>query len=193
MKSVKFCIIWFSRLQNILVNMWNESLSVASDSLWSHGLYSPWNSPGQNTGVGSLSVLQGIFPTQGLNPGLPQCRQILYQLSPKWSPRILEWVAYPVSSGSSWPRNWTGISCVADGFFTNWATREALIHTYLGSSPLQVITKYEYSFLSLSRWWEASSRKEQMSVLWLFISRPHIPTEVPGFVKARTLREMSHV
>ena len=48
-----------------------------------HGLYSPWNSPGQNTGVGSLSLLQGIFPTQGSNPGLPQCRQILYQLSHK--------------------------------------------------------------------------------------------------------------
>ena len=47
-----------------------------------HGLYSPWNSPGQNTGVGSLS-LQGIFPTQGLNPGLPHCKQILYQLSHK--------------------------------------------------------------------------------------------------------------
>ena len=42
-----------------------------------------WNSPGQNTGVGSLSLLQGIFPTQGLNPGLPHCRQILYQLSHK--------------------------------------------------------------------------------------------------------------
>ena len=41
----------------------------------------PWNSPGQNTGVGSLSLLQGIFPTQGSNPGLPHCRQILYQLS----------------------------------------------------------------------------------------------------------------
>ena len=40
----------------------------------------PWNSPGQNTGVSSLSLLQGIFPTQGLNPGLPHCRQILYQL-----------------------------------------------------------------------------------------------------------------
>ena len=50
-----------------------------SDSLWWHGLYSPWNSPGPNTGVGSL--LQGIFPTLGLNPGLPHCRQILYQLS----------------------------------------------------------------------------------------------------------------
>ena len=46
-----------------------------------HGLYSPWNSPGQNTGLGSLSLLQGIFPTQGLNPGLPHCRWILCQLS----------------------------------------------------------------------------------------------------------------
>ena len=47
-----------------------ESRSVMSDSLWTRGLYSPWNSPGQNTGVGSLSLLQGIFPTQGLNPDL---------------------------------------------------------------------------------------------------------------------------
>ena len=60
-----------------------------SDSLQPNGLYSPWNSPGQNTGVGSRSLLQGIFPTQGLNPGLPHCRQILYQLSHKGSPRIL--------------------------------------------------------------------------------------------------------
>ena len=52
-----------------------------SDSLQPHGLYSLWNSPGQNTGVGSLSLLQGIFPTQGSNPGLQHCRWILYQLS----------------------------------------------------------------------------------------------------------------
>ena len=64
-------------------------------------VYSPWNSPGQNTGVGSLSLLQGIFPTQGSNPGLPHCRQILYQLSHQGSPRILEWVACPISRGSS--------------------------------------------------------------------------------------------
>ena len=56
-----------------------------------------WNSPGKNTGVGSLSLLQGIFPTHGSNSGLPHCRQILYQLSHKGSPRILEWVAYPFS------------------------------------------------------------------------------------------------
>ena len=59
----------------------SESHSVVSDSLLPHGLYSPWNSPGQNTGVGSLSLLQGIFPTQGSNLGLPHCRRILYQLS----------------------------------------------------------------------------------------------------------------
>ena len=57
----------------------------------------PWNSLGQNTGVGSLSLLQGIFPTQESNPGLPHCRKILYQLSHKGSPRILAWVAYPCS------------------------------------------------------------------------------------------------
>ena len=86
-----------------------------------HSMDCPWNSPGQNTGVGSLSLLQGIFPTQGSNPGLLYCRQILHQLSHKGSPRILEWVAYPFSRGSSRPRNWTGISCNAGGFFTNWA------------------------------------------------------------------------
>ena len=66
---------------------------------------SPWNSPGQNTGVGSLFLLQEIIPTQGSNPGLPHCRWILYQLSHQGSLRILEWVAYPFSSGSSRPRN----------------------------------------------------------------------------------------
>ena len=59
----------------------SESHSVVSDSLPPYGLHSPWNSPGQNTGVGSRSLLQGIFPTQGSNPGLLPCRQILYHLS----------------------------------------------------------------------------------------------------------------
>ena len=62
----------------------SESCSVVSDSLQPHGL--PWNSPGQNSGVGSLSLLQGIFPTQGSNPGLPHCGQILHQLSHEGSP-----------------------------------------------------------------------------------------------------------
>ena len=55
--------------------------SVMSNSVRPSGLYSPWNSPGQITEVGSLSLLQGVFPIQGLNPGLLHCRWILYQLS----------------------------------------------------------------------------------------------------------------
>ena len=64
----------------------SESPSVESDSLQRHGLHSPWNSPGQNIKVDSLSLLQGIFPTQASNPGFPHCRQILYQLSHQGSP-----------------------------------------------------------------------------------------------------------
>ena len=58
------------------------------------------DSPGKNTGVGCHALLQGIFPTQGSNPGLPHCRWILYRLSHQGSPRILEWIAYPFSRGS---------------------------------------------------------------------------------------------
>ena len=85
------------------------------------------DSPVKNTGVGCHVLLQGIFPTQGSNPGFPQCRQILYCLSHQESPRMLEWVAYPFSSGSSQPRNWTEISCIAGSFFTNWAISKAQI------------------------------------------------------------------
>ena len=111
------------------------SHSVISNSLESHGLQPsrllcPWHSPGKNTGVRCHALLQGIFLTQGSNPGLPHCRWILYQLSHKGSPRILEWVAYPFSWGSSPPRNQTGVSCIAGRFFTSWATREACAHTH---------------------------------------------------------------
>ena len=58
----------------------SESHAVVSNSLQPHGLYSPWNSPGQNTGVGSLSLLQWIFPTQESNQALLHCGQILYQV-----------------------------------------------------------------------------------------------------------------
>ena len=66
----------------------SESHSVVSDSLRPHGLYSPWNSPGQNTGV-AISLIQGIFPAQGSNPNLLHSRWILYQLSRKGSPLLL--------------------------------------------------------------------------------------------------------
>ena len=87
----------------------------------------PFEPPGKpkHTGVCSLSLLQGILPSQGSNLGPPLCRRILYQLSHKGSPRILKCVAYLFSSGSSQPRNWTRVSCTASRFFINWAMREA--------------------------------------------------------------------
>ena len=100
-------------LRSIFINLkWSESHLVVSHSLRPHGLYSPWNSPGQNTGVGNLSLLQGIFATQVSNPGIPHYRWILHQLSHQGSPRILEWVDYLFSRGSSWPRNQTGVSAL---------------------------------------------------------------------------------
>ena len=69
---------------------------------------------------------QEIFPTRGSNPDLLHWRRILYLLNHQGSPRILEWVACPFSSGSSRPRNRTGVSCIAGEFFTSCSTREAL-------------------------------------------------------------------
>ena len=98
----------------VLLTIWKwKSLSPTLND--SHGLYSPWNSPGQNTwnspsqntGMGNLSLVQGIFPPQGSKWGLLHCMWILYQLSHQRSPRILDWVVYPFSSGSSQPRNQT--------------------------------------------------------------------------------------
>ena len=120
-----------------------------SDSLRPHRLYSPRNSPGQNTGVGSLSLLQGTVPTQGLNPSLLRCRQILYQLSHKRSPRILEWVAYPFSSRSSRPRNGTWVSCIAGRFFTNWTIKE-YIYIYVKLAGWQYTA---IIFILLSKLW----------------------------------------
>ena len=81
----------------------SESHSVMSNSLWPHVLqparpFCPWKFPGQNTEVDNGSLLQGIFPTQELNPGLLHCRRILYHLSHQGSPRILEWVALTKTS-----------------------------------------------------------------------------------------------
>ena len=100
------CHLVFSSTFQVWINE-NESCSVVSDSLQPHELYSPWNSPGQNTSVDSLSLLHGIFPTQELNWSLLHCRRILYQQSHQGIPRILEWAAYPFCSGSSRPRNRT--------------------------------------------------------------------------------------
>ena len=113
------------------------SHSVVSDSLWPidsspAGSSVNGDSPGKNTGVGCHALLQGIFPTQGSNPGLLYYRWILYHLSYQGSPWVLKWVENPFSRGSSWPRNQTGVSCIAGGFFTSWATREAPRFFYTG-------------------------------------------------------------
>ena len=128
---------------NHLKLIWGHSeiCFVVSNSLQHHGLYSLWNSPGQST---EDPLLQGIFPTQGSNPGLPHCRQILYQLSHKESPRILEWVAYPFSNRSFQPRNQTRVSCIAGRLFTNWAMREGIglshyISIQIGQNQIDIL------------------------------------------------------
>ena len=93
----------------------SASHSVMSDSLWP-----PWiiqSMEFSRPECWSHFFLQGIFPTQGSNPGLPPRRWILYWLSHQGNPRILEWVAYPFSRESSWPRNWNGVACIAGWFF----------------------------------------------------------------------------
>ena len=150
---------------NKFENQWGLQVSVqvaqSCLTLRSHGLYSPWNSPGQNTGVGSLSFLQGIFPTQGLKPGLPHCRRILYQLSyhklsHKGTPRILEWVAYPFSRGSSQPRNRTRVSCIAGEFFTNWATIFPAVSV---NKDVTIIS--DFSLPNVKFWTVRAPRKER--------------------------------
>ena len=105
--------IWYSALK------WSESWSVVSNSA-THSTSMGFSRPEYWCGW--------PFPSPGdlPNPGLPHCRRILYQLSHQGSPRILEWVAYPFSRGSSWPRNQTRVSCIEDRFLTSWTTREAL-------------------------------------------------------------------
>ena len=107
------------------------SHSVMSDTSGPHGrqptrLLCPWNSPGKNRAVSCHALLQGLFPTQGSNPGLLHCRQILYQLSHQGSPRILVWVGCPFSRETSQSRNWTRVPCTAGRFFPGWAIWEAL-------------------------------------------------------------------
>ena len=106
---ISFFSLFFLWLSNIPFHVYNgiciysesESHLAMSDSLWPHGLYSALNSLGQNTGVGSLSLLQGIFPTHWLNPGLLHCMGILYQLSHREAQEY--WSGYPVPSLADLP------------------------------------------------------------------------------------------
>ena len=106
----------------MIIKWVSESRSVVSDSMQPHKLYSPWNSPGQNTGVGSLSLLQGNLPNPGIKPKFPALQADALPAESQGKPKNTgEGSLYPFSSRSSWPRNWTGVSCIAGGFFTNWA------------------------------------------------------------------------
>ena len=101
-RSYKILFVWtlhsffsyFHLLDDIL-----ESCLVMSNSLQPRGLCSPWNSPGQKTGMGSRSLLQGIFPTQRSNAGFLHCRRILDQLSHRGSQylKVYTWtVLFPI-------------------------------------------------------------------------------------------------
>ena len=108
---------WRRQLQYMMIHCsHNISKSKSLSRVWL--FMTPWTIESMEfsrpeSWSGSLSLLQGIFLIQRLNSGLLQCRWILHKLSHKGSPRILEWVAYPFSSGSFRPRNWTGVSCIA--------------------------------------------------------------------------------
>ena len=107
------------------------SLSVVSDSLQNHGpqparLLCPWGVSRQEYWSGLPGPPPGDLPNPEIKPGLPLCRLFLDWLNHQESPRIRGWVAYPFFRGSSQPRNWTGVSCIAGRFFTSWAIREAL-------------------------------------------------------------------
>ena len=121
----KSCLLvweWNCRLHLRSLKWKSKSLSHVWLFATPRTIYSPWNSLGQNTGVGNLSLLQGIIPTQGSNPD-PALQVDSLPVEPQGSLRTLEQVAYPFPRGSSWPRNWTGVFSFAGRFFTNWAIR----------------------------------------------------------------------
>ena len=104
--------------------LWSGSRSVMSDSLWCHGLYSSWNSPCQNSGVSSLSHLQGLIPTQGLN----QVSCIAGGFFTSWAPREAQeyWSGQPIASPGNFPTqelNWGLLHC--RWVLYHWATWEA--------------------------------------------------------------------
>ena len=141
----------------------------------SHG-----NSPGKNTGEGCCALLQGVFLTQGSNPGLPHWRWFLYYLSHQGSPRILECVAYPFSRGTSQPRNQSGVSCIAGEFFTSWATWEA--HDWLLITPRGCRCAFcssVYMFVGLLKKWPVSLGlfwKQKLEYLAILHSHPLMET-----------------
>ena len=129
----------------VCVFVWSERHPVVSNCLWPHGLYSPWNSPDQNTVVGSLSLLQGIFPNPGIEPRSPSLQVDSLLAEPQRKPKNTGVGSLSLLQQSSWPRDGTGVSCIAGWFFTKWAIRESRIHVsecYSIISCLIVATAY---------------------------------------------------
>ena len=134
------------------------------------------DSPGKNTGMGCHALLQGIFRSQGSNPGLPHCTQILYHLRHQGSPWILEWVAYPISRGFSWPRNWTQVSFMAGRFFTSWAARKAPMEHYAAIQRSKILI-HTITWMNLKNMLSGSSQTQKaaycvISFTWNIQNRP---------------------
>ena len=113
----------------------NPGIKPWSPTLQADSLPSELPRKPKNTGMGSLFLLHGIFPTQESNQGLLHCRWILYHLSQQGSPRILEWVAYPFSNGTSQSRNELGVSCITGGFFYQLSYLRSHLSEWFSSIP----------------------------------------------------------
>ena len=140
---VQWLILWACTAGGLRFYPWSRNYdptclkwtSLSCVCLRPHGLYSPWNSPGQNTGMGGLSLLQGIFPTQGSNPSLPHWRWILYKLSHKGRPRGRQ-LSFITSLLCSTPSTWLSTQHKRqhplDGL---WGHPRSVSHTCPTSSP----------------------------------------------------------
>ena len=135
----------------------SQSHSVMSDPLWPHGLYSPWNSPGQNTKVSSLSFLQGIIPNPGIELRSSTLQADSLPAEPPGKPKNTERVAYSFSSGSSWPRNRTRVSCFAGTFFISWDNRAPLC------KQLPVHSKFNFAIWNSKKFFQILS-----IIIWLY-------------------------
>ena len=131
-------IHFFNQLTINFNNFWKMLLPPSFNAIWWFQSSTTEVNKIHNWNLKQTWILQtrtlesrGSSQPKGSNTCLLHCRWILYQLSHQGSPRILEWVAYPFSSGFSLPKNWTRVSCIAGGFFTNWATREPMQKMYI--------------------------------------------------------------
>ena len=141
------------------------------DSLRPHGLYSPWNSLGQNTGMGSLSLLQVIFNTQESNWGLLHCRQILYQLSYQGSPdrdKDLTWM-------------WGGFITSCKFFDTSPTEKQGLYLLPLNLGDFEPWSPAEVMILDSQSWsWKARSRQRSAFFATTCGLEPWAPVRSPG-------------